>query len=713
MAFVLSAGLTQTACDELLQLICVFLPSESLLPSTKYLLKKYFMFKNDASATIYYCPHCSTALDKDLFCSTCNLLHEKHVLNKNHNFFLYLPLVPQLLNLLEARGFGDKLRLFSPLKSANGVCDISDGRKYNGFMDGILTKNQNTISLTFNTDGVPLFKSSSFSIWPLQSFVNELPASKRKSNFLLSGLWFGNSKPSLSTFLKPFSDELQVLGTLGFQWIKNGVRVHSLVFAVACCCDSVARAMLQNIMQFNGLYGCSWCHSPGQQVKKGKGSVRVYQSKNDFELRSDETVRNCAKDAHRTGKAVLGVKGPSPLSLLPGFDMACGFVVDYMHCVDLGLTRQMSHMWFDSKYHNRPWYIGKSIAKIDEHLLNMMPPSNVTRAPRSLLTRAYWKANEWRAFLLFYAPVVLRDVLPERFYHHMVQISAIMFSLQSDFISRADIDSISTCIQNFVSNFEMLYGVEHMSYNVHLLLHMADSVRDWGPIWCYSAYSFESANGLFLKLFHGTQSVGKQIVLSFLLMQRIYEMIPSTICDVSHPTFLKLLSKFVSTSDLLNKKSGFSFLGNPVIKYATLNEVLCIELFLGYSVSKSMKSYKKIIVERQIYFSYEYSRSTKRCNSVVLLADGSIVLITDFVHVEAYVSSEVCEICLVKPIEFIVLQNLHGNNCAFVDHVKFVSKVDNRVRVCRPMDIVRKCVVHMVDNDLNAVALLPSYLEND
>ena len=51
-----------------------------------------------------------------------------------------------------------------------------------------------------------------------------------------------------------------------------------------------------------------------------------------------------------------------------------------------------------------------------------------------------------------------------------------------------------------------------MSFNVHILLHLTESIRNWGPLWCFSAYTFENYNGCLLKLFHGTQAVPQQIV---------------------------------------------------------------------------------------------------------------------------------------------------------------------------------------------------------
>jgi len=185
-----------------------------------------------------------------------------------------------------------------------------------------------------------------------------------------------------------------------------------------------------------------------------------------------------------------------------------------------------------------------------------------------------------------------------------------MFKFQCEFISYADIDYLSTCINNLVCTLEQLYGLEHMSYNVHLLLHMPDCVRHWGPLWCYSAYSFESANGLFLKLFHGTQAVAKQIASSFLLLQRIQELIPITDSNDMNITYLTLLSQFVSGWDLLNVNKGISFLVKALNKCGSPSDILTIELFLGFSQSNKLKSFPKLIVNGQIYYSDLYTRNT-------------------------------------------------------------------------------------------------------
>ena len=94
------------------------------------------------------------------------------------------------------------------------------------------------ISIILNTDGVPVFRSSSFAFWPIHILINELPykmrcyncniityTQKNKKNFctyriskenrILAGLWYGKSKPDMLMFLKPVVDSLIKLHSEG------------------------------------------------------------------------------------------------------------------------------------------------------------------------------------------------------------------------------------------------------------------------------------------------------------------------------------------------------------------------------------------------------------------------------------------------------------------------------------------------------------------
>ena len=70
---------------------------------------------------------------------------------------------------------GVVLSQFRQRKDNKGYyADIYDGSMYQRASTGFLAHEKN-ISLTFNTDGNPVFKSSGFAFWPLYLLVNELP----------------------------------------------------------------------------------------------------------------------------------------------------------------------------------------------------------------------------------------------------------------------------------------------------------------------------------------------------------------------------------------------------------------------------------------------------------------------------------------------------------------------------------------------------------
>ena len=69
----------------------------------------------------------------------------------------------------------------------------------------------------------------------------------------------------------------------------------------------------------------------------------------------------------------------------------------------------------------------------------------------------------------------------------------------------------------------IISGEKHMTINIHSLLHIPDIVKNLGPLWAHSCFPFEAANGELLKLFHGSQSVEKQVnVVVFMKLLTLY-----------------------------------------------------------------------------------------------------------------------------------------------------------------------------------------------
>ena len=69
---------------------------------------------------------------------------------------------------------GDRVQNSGRPQKSTKLTDICDGHVYTNFMSKSCSS-KNLITVTVNTDGVPVFRSSSFSFWPIHLIVNELP----------------------------------------------------------------------------------------------------------------------------------------------------------------------------------------------------------------------------------------------------------------------------------------------------------------------------------------------------------------------------------------------------------------------------------------------------------------------------------------------------------------------------------------------------------
>ncbi|GBM98129.1 hypothetical protein AVEN_229771-1 [Araneus ventricosus] len=139
--------------------------------------------------------------------------------------------------------------------------------------------NFDNLSLQFNVDGIPMYRKSRYSIWPIQCAFNELPPVRRKQHIMMRGLWFGKEKPDINfNYFIPFVNELDSLIKSGINWFvkhenKNkSTKIIPLIFPS----DAPARAMIQNFTQYNGAYGCGFCERKGEVVEKGRVTCLIY-----------------------------------------------------------------------------------------------------------------------------------------------------------------------------------------------------------------------------------------------------------------------------------------------------------------------------------------------------------------------------------------------------------------------------------------------------
>ena len=126
---------------------------------------------------------------------------------------------------------------------------------------------QSNISFQWNTDGVPLFSSSSYSMWPLYLKIKSL-----------AGVWFGDKKPSINTFLKPLCTTMNSLfyNGLTVQPPEQCDPIVCKTIVLSGTCDIPAKTTALNMIGHNGFFACPYCEQPGRSLTVGNGCVYVY-----------------------------------------------------------------------------------------------------------------------------------------------------------------------------------------------------------------------------------------------------------------------------------------------------------------------------------------------------------------------------------------------------------------------------------------------------
>ncbi|XP_049267770.1 uncharacterized protein LOC125756850 [Rhipicephalus sanguineus] len=362
------------------------------------------------------------------------------------------------------------------------------------------------------------------------------------TNALPQSLWFGRKHPDMQLFLNEFVTEVNSM--VGVKWNHNGDTHISRPHVLCISVDAPARAAVQNMVSFNGYFGCTWCLNPGEHRE---GSLR-YTVVSPIMMRTSDQVKSEMRLASQFKDTINGLKGPSALMNLKGLDLVNGYSVEYMHCVLLGVAKQITETILATSNSHQRFYSGSpsALSQIDARLLSIKPPHCITRLPRSIQERSYWKASEWRHWLLFYSLPCLSGILIEEYWRHLSKLSGGVYILLKDELTAQEIDKAEFLLKKFVSRCEALYGASFMTYNVHALLHLASCARSLGPLWAHAAFVFEGGNGTILG-----RGAGRDLNLLAALWKGLSrEPLQSSCCDV-HLQCCFLERQFVKSLEMI------------------------------------------------------------------------------------------------------------------------------------------------------------------
>lgn len=611
LAFCLRFHLSDVAKIELIKMIKLFAgPEMDNFNVSKYQVNKIFSPPDRIVIYHYWC-QCKEkiiySVTKNQF-KTCKVIcqkcgHENQINHHSTNYFTMVDIIHQLKKLFSCEKLKNYLleymsSLKGNLRNFSGIRDVYDSELFAAINSGA----EKYVTYIVSTDGAPLNHSGKRSFWPLQIMLNCFPMKLRSANVLLAGMLFCSKEPDshlMNLYFEKFQQYSDYLFHQGIDILDSCKKVITIKFCfLACSVDSVCRPLVQNRLQYNGFFGCSWCYHHGMHVKKL--GVRYPIEETNYLLRTHESHNRDVKAAKESGKHVNGVKGSISLQNIHCIDMVWSFPYEYMHGVLCGVDKYLFKRLVVKKLFSKFKLTKEQQRIINSRIMCIAPPQEIHRLPR--LDRSIWKASEVKSWLLYYCLPCLQGILSQEALDHYALLVRSIFTLLKENITKNDLLQCQCDLTKFVVKFEMYYGIEGMAFNVHSLLHAVESVMKTGPLWVTSTFPFESNIYNLKKCVTGPKGMDEQMCKKSLQLLEIKYPEPKESLSVDTIQFTKNL---FSHKRLLPRS------------YTSDNEGKVI--FVGKCHKEKFDSkmccvYKKCIVNGTVYHSKSYTAAERSDN---------------------------------------------------------------------------------------------------
>lgn len=463
--------------------------------------------------------------------------------------FLYIPLIPRLLNMYRDRAMAKKLRYRSERQPEDGVfSDIFDGAHYSHLCDRHVVVGGKTlghrffdsprdIALGLSTDGFGPFKSRKETCWPLLAFNYNLPPSLRSQleYTLCLGVIPGPSAPKeIDTFFEPFIHELEQLarGVPAYD-MYDGQPFLLRAYLLACFGDMPAVAKLMCMKGHGGKSPCRACCILGVRANDGPDTntyyvplsrpfskeppdePRVYDPL-DLPRRTHAefiaqaihvgSAKNDTEESRR-GRDT-GISALSPLARLSSLEFPGSFPHDFMHLIFENVIPTLIDLWTHGGKFNtfgsgaEDYILSPNVwAAIGEACTASgftIPSVFGCRVPNLNTKRGQSSAESTLLFTTVLGPALLRGRFPRpKYYSHFVRLVRLVTLCLGWKASRKAVDEIREGFAQWVKDYERLYYLNKAlrlracTLPLHALLHIADDIETMGPVWCYWAFPME------------------------------------------------------------------------------------------------------------------------------------------------------------------------------------------------------------------------------
>ncbi|XP_076660545.1 uncharacterized protein LOC143363900 [Halictus rubicundus] len=147
-----------------------------------------------------------------------------------------------------------------------------------------------------------------------------------------------------------------------------------------------------------------------------------------------------------------------------------------MHLCCLGVMKKLLRHWCKTQLRK------SDKNKLSKRMISSAKyvPSEFNRKPRPISELSRFKATEFRLFLLYLGPILLKQILPDNYYDHFLLFHAsIRILLHNKLYPNPEwLNTAPGMLFKFVGNCAGFYGREFCTYNIHNLVHISDDVEN-------------------------------------------------------------------------------------------------------------------------------------------------------------------------------------------------------------------------------------------
>lgn len=253
-----------------------------------------------------------------------------------------------------------------------------------------------------------------------------------------------------------------------------------------------------------------------------------------------------------------------------------------------------------------------------------------------------------------------------------------------------------------------------MSFNVHTLKHVMTFVKNFGSLWAWSAFPFESYNSVIKKLFHGTQCIPDQMCKSYLRLRLIKnksEVFNRDGCsEIGKNLFIKMMNS-CKVKNCIKYNDDLKFYSLKDYIFTDLEENL-VNIYLEDDVAK-VEQCERFIYKKTLWHTLNFNRLQRRINSCVITTDRRIFLINRMFKVKCNDSDIEKKVLLGFKINILEEEYLCKVENLSSSSFMFIGKKTDDIDVIDVSLIEKKCVYMEMENNKVCIVPVVNNLETD